>query len=140
MDTQDALEKILRLAVHNNVQFYTLDSRGLYTLASLDGSTLDASTGGISSERVDADEMSVAHENTDGLAELADQTGGLFFENSNDLLKGIRKAVADGHERYMLAYVSSDKRMDGKYRKIRVEVKGHKFHVKAKPGYWAAAH
>lgn len=137
-DTQDALDKIIRLAVQNNVQFYTLDSRGLYTLASLDGSTLDASTGGIGSEKVDANEMSVAHENTDGLAELADQTGGLFFENSNDLLKGIRKAVADGHEHYVLAYVPSDKKMDGGYRKIRVEVKDHHLHVKAKPGYWAA--
>ncbi len=138
VDTHDLLDKVIRLAVQNNVLFYTLDSRGLYTLASIGGSTMDASTGGGGSTQVDRSEMNAAHENTDGLAELANKTGGLFFENNNDLLKGIRRAVADGHQHYVLAYVPSDERADGSYRKIRVEVKDHKLHVKAKPGYWAA--
>jgi len=138
VDTQNLLDKVIRLAIQNNVLFYTLDSRGLYTLASIDGSTLDASTGGASSVQMDRSQMNVAHEKADGLAELANKTGGLFFENSNDLLKGIRRAVADGHEHYVLAYVPSDKGTAGTYRRIHVEVKDHKLRVKAKPGYWAS--
>ena len=137
VDTQGLLDKVIRLAVQNNVLFYTLDSRGLYTLASIGGSTMDASTGGASPFRVDRSQMNVAHEKTDGLAELANKTGGLFFENNNDLLKGIQRAVADGHEHYVLAYVPSAKGTAGTYRKIHVEVKDHKLRVKAKPGYWA---
>jgi VWFA-related protein len=92
---------------------------------------------GSAPEAVDRNEITVARENTDGLAELARETGGLFFENNNDLLKGIRKAVADGREHYVLAYVPSNKKLDGTYRKILVEVKDRHFQVHAKPGYWA---
>ncbi len=138
-DTQDSLDAIVRLAVRNDVRFYTIDSRGLYTVASLGGSTFDASTGGGAGipQSVDRNEMIVARENTDALSELARETGGLFFENNNDLLKGIRKAFADGREHYVLAYVPSNKKLDGTYRKILVEVKDRRLQVHAKPGYWA---
>ena len=82
---------------------------------------------------------SAAHESTDGLAQLARETGGLFFENSNDLMKGVRQAVADGREYYLLAYVPENAVMDGKYRKIAVTVRDRKVRVHAKPGYWAQA-
>lgn len=136
-DTQDLLNGIIRIATTNNVRFYTIDSRGLYTLASLPGSGWDASSGGIPSDAVDRAELNTARQNTDGLAELARATGGLFFENNNDLLKGIQKAFADGREHYVLAYVPSNKALDGTYRKIQVEVKRDKVQVSAKPGYWA---
>jgi len=136
-NTEDVMQSIIRLAVRNDVRFYTIDSRALYTLASLDGSGWDASTSGGTSEAVDRAHMSVARGNTDGLAELARETGGLFFENSNDLLKGVRKAFEDGRARYVLAYVPANRKADGKYRKIRVDVQGGRFDVHAKPGYWA---
>jgi len=65
------------------------------------------------------------------------ETGGLFFENNNDLLKGIRRAFSDGRQYYTLAYVPVNKNFDGKYRTIHVEVKGKNLVVAAKPGYWA---
>ncbi len=133
-NTEDLLENVIRLAVRNDVRFYTLDSRGLYTLASIDGSTWDPSTRGGGSETLDRNEMNVFRENTDGLAELANETGGLFFENNNDLLKGLRKAFADGREHYVLAYVPSNKKLDGTYRKILVEVKNVIFRCTRSPG------
>ena len=83
--------------------------------------------------------MSAAHENTDALFQLAHETGGLFFENSNDLFKGIHRAFADGRESYLLAYVPTNNTLDGKYRKIKVDVKGKKLLVNAKAGYWATS-
>ena len=136
-DSEDPLKSALKLAVRSNVKFYTLDSRGLYAAASLDGNQFDASVGGILPDKVDLNNMSVAHENTDALAQLAHQTGGLFFENSNDLLRGIRRAFADGRESYVLAYVPTNKTSDGNYRKIKVAVKGKNLLVNAKAGYWA---
>jgi VWFA-related protein len=81
---------------------------------------------------------SAARENTDALALLAHETGGVFFENSNDLVKGIRQAVTDGRESYVLSYVATNKAADGKYRRIVVTMKEQRWKVHAKPGYWAA--
>ncbi len=65
------------------------------------------------------------------------QTGGQFFENSNDFLKGIRAAFADGREEYIIAYIPSNANMDGRFRQISVEIKDKKLHVAAKAGYWS---
>ncbi len=136
------------------MKFYTLDSRGLYTANSVPGSGFSASrssspmnaqvdsrtspnlAAGVP-EAVTLRTVSAAHESTDVLAELAHQTGGLFFENNNDLLKGLRQAVADGREYYVLAYVPENKTMDGTYRKIVVTVRKPDWRVNAKAGYWA---
>lgn len=138
-DTNDRLQNILKIAVDKDIRFYTVDSRGLYTGAALGGSTFDASTGmgAFIPQTVDLNRMTVARENTDALAGLARETGGLFFENNNDLLKGIQRAFADGREYYVLAYVPKNKSEDGTFRHIAVEVNNKKWHVNAKAGYWA---
>jgi len=156
LDTRPEFEPVLKLATTHNVKFYTLDSRGLYTTLSIPGSGFDASSSsspmnssmdsrvsqnlasGVP-EAVTSQASSAARESTDVLAELAHETGGLFFENNNDLLKGLQQAVADGREYYVLAYVPENKTMDGKYRKIVVTVKDRKWRVNAKAGYWAAS-
>lgn len=133
-DLQPQLDGILKLAVESNVRFYSIDSRGLYTHVA--GTGQDASSAGASQAAASA-EMSIAYLNSDAMAQLAKQTGGSFFENSNDLLKGIRRAFADGREEYVLAYVPSNTNMDAQFRKISVQLKDKKLRVAAKTGYWA---
>jgi VWFA-related protein len=135
-DTQSDLDQVLQVAVRYNVRFYTIDSRGLYTYAAASGSGQDASSGGVPSA-VTQMAMSVAWQNSGAMVELAHETGGAFFENSNDLLKGIRRAFDDGREQYVLAYVPSNSQMNGKFRQIRVEVKRKNLIATAKTGYWA---
>jgi VWFA-related protein len=136
-DAEAPLQTVLRLAVQYNVTFYTIDSRGLYAAASLGSSSFDASNGAVIPEKVDQNQMTTAHENADALYQLARETGGTFFENNNDLLKGIQRAFADSSEYYLLTYSPSNKASDGTFRKIAVEVKGRKLTVNAKAGYWA---
>lgn len=138
-DMDDRLQNVLKIAVDHDIRFYTIDSRGLYTGALLGGSTFDASTdqGAHIPQRVDFDRMTVAHENTDALATLARDTGGLFFENNNDLLKGIKRAFADGRDYYLLSYIPKNKLEDGTFRHILVQVSNKKWRVNAKAGYWA---
>ena len=97
-DTQPQLERVIKLAVRYDVKFYTLDSRELYTSASLAGSNFDASNGPPLPEAVDQQILSSGWQNGGTLAQLARETGGFFFENNNDLLKGIQRAFADGRE------------------------------------------
>jgi VWFA-related protein len=150
-DTRPDFDAVLKIATKDNVKFYTIDSRGLYTAASTPGSGFDASSSVSVHTQMDSrtsanltggvppSVLSPARENTDALAELARQTGGLFFENNNETLKGIQQAVADARESYVLAYVPDNKAVDGKYRSITVSVRGGKRKVVAKPGYWSAA-
>lgn len=136
-DTQLQMDGILKLATKYDVKFYTLDSRGLYSNASILGGGFSATASLPQPEAVDSQARSVAHENTDAMAQLARETGGLFFENSNDLLKGLRQAVADGREYYVLSYVPENKVATGTYRKIVVVANNAKWRIIAKTGYWA---
>lgn len=138
-----AIDEMVRLATARDVTFYTLDSRGLYASAA---GVLDASeesifnrAGPILLPQVQQQKDIISHENEDAMTELAVSTGGVFYHNSNDLLKGLRQAMADGHEYYLLAYSSTHKAPDGKFREIHVDVKKKDVTVRAKRGYWAPA-
>ncbi len=133
-DLQPELDKILKQAVQANIRFYTIDSRGLYTHVA--GTGQDASSSGASPAAASG-EMTIAYLNGDAMAQLAKQTGGSFFENNNNLLKGITRAFADGREEYVLAYVPTNKSEDAQFRKISVELKDKKLRIAAKAGYWA---
>ena len=153
-DTEPELQNVLKLATKYDVKFYSLDSRGVYNSQFNPGNTFDAgssfstatqmdsrngpSEATAATESVDRGVATGARENADVLGQLAHETGGLFFENSNDLAKGISRALADTREYYLLAYVSKNDTFDGKYRRITVEVSDpKKFRVNAKAGYWA---
>lgn len=141
-DAQPLLNELLRLAQRYNVVIYGLDSRGLYAPAS--NGISDASHSGEARMRYThtldemmQDEGIVAWENGSALAQLAAATGGIYFHDNNDLLAGIHRAFDDERERYVIAYSPSNASADGKYRNIRVEIKGGRFKAQAKAGYWA---
>jgi VWFA-related protein len=131
------LEPILRLAANSNIPIYTIDSRGLYT-----PSFFDASNGGGTVAQMPA-VMGLMNQTDseagDVLSEIASATGGTFFRNSNNILNGLERAFADGRQYYMLAYVPSAAKSDGKFHAITVRVRDSKQTVKAKRGYWATA-
>ena len=133
---QDVMEPIFKLAVKANVPIYTIDSRGLYT-----ESAFDASRGVNNSvaTQVTAALNSIAVDQGQTLSGIAASTGGKFFQNSNDLAAGMKKAFADGREYYMLAYVPANETQDGKFRKVEVRVRDNQATVSAKRGYWASS-
>jgi VWFA-related protein len=131
---QDVMEPIFRLAAKANVPVYTIDSRRLYTEAAFDASR---SANVSVATQVTMALNNIAMDAGQTLSEIAAATGGKTFQNSNDLLAGLKKAFSDGREYYMLAYVSSNEAQDGKYRKIEVKVRDTKALVSAKRGYWA---
>ena len=136
------MQEVIRLATARDVVFYTLDSRGLYTSV---GGGYDASSEYqmprimVLLPEIQQEKETLAIENQAAMAELAAATGGVFVHNSNDLLGGMRQAFADGREYYLLAYVPTNTAADGKFREIKVQVKGKDVVVRAKRGYWAPA-
>jgi VWFA-related protein len=131
-----------------------VDSRGLANSSFAGSGSMDASAapdrsapsvikhvpspnrGGVLLSDMDREASSVEFQNGSGMEQLAQATGGVYFHDSNDMLKQFRSVLADGHEYYLLAYVPKDGTQDGKFRKIIVEVTGKKLHVRAKSGYW----
>ena len=73
------------------------------------------------------------------LSEIAATTGGVAFQNRNDLSAGLIRAFADGRQYYMLSYVPPNATPDGNFRKIEVRVRDNKLSINAKRGYWATA-
>ncbi len=75
---------------------------------------------------------------------IAEETGGkAFFPEKLDELDDVFKAIAyDLRNQYRIAYVSTNPDLDGKWRRIKVEVEGARqkgLRVRAKKGYYAKA-
>ena len=134
---QNVMEPIFRLVVKANVPIYTIDSRGLYTESALDASrgvnvsVASQVTGALNSIAVDEGQT---------LSEIATETGGKAFQNSNDLAAGMKKALAEADAN--ITCWRTCRRMrhsDGEFRKIEVRVRDNKATVSAKRGYWASS-
>jgi VWFA-related protein len=67
---------------------------------------------------------------------LARDTGGHAFYNTNGLSEAMEQAVEEGSHFYSLAYVPSNPKMDGRYRKIDLEVTGD-YKLAYRHGYYA---
>jgi hypothetical protein len=74
----------------------------------------------------------------DIVAELAEGTGGIFFQNSNDLLGGFRKAADVPEHVYLLGYSPDNLKADGSFHALKVTAKGNgDLTVRARRGYYA---
>jgi hypothetical protein len=83
--------------------------------------------------------MADAAGRTDNMAameQLASDTGGKAFFNTNDLNKAIKRAINDGANYYTLAYTPTNSKLDGFYRRIEVKVSTTgKYKVAYRHGY-----
>jgi VWFA-related protein len=56
------------------------------------------------------------------MEQLADDTGGKAYFNTNDLNMAVKRAINDGAHYYTLAYTPTNNKRDGSYRRIEVKV------------------
>jgi len=68
---------------------------------------------------------------------LARDTGGHAFYNTNGLSEAMEQAVEEGSHFYSLAYVPSNSKLDGRYRKIDLKVAGGEYKLAYRRGYYA---
>ena len=91
-----------------NVTLYTLDTRGVVT----------------------------EEEYQDSLIQIAQETGGLAFFNSNSFTTGLDRVQEDLKHQYLLCYSPPEHKALGKYHTIRVNVKRSGVSVRYRDGYW----
>jgi hypothetical protein len=68
---------------------------------------------------------------------LAHDTGGLVFRNTNDLNGALQAAIKDSQSYYVLGYYPEKETWDGKHHKIKVTVADKKLKVRTRTGYYA---
>ena len=111
-----------------NVSFYTLDPRGLVAY--------DSNIAGDNVTPVaDAANLRARH---GALQDLAVNTDGVYLPGSNDLRAQLRRIVDDLTSYYLIGYYSTNPKLDGKFRTIKVRSKRPGVEVRARHGYLAA--
>jgi hypothetical protein len=74
----------------------------------------------------------------DVLSDLAVDTGGQFFHNSNDLDAGFRRVATLSEVSYVLAFSPHNLKFDGRFHKLKVSLANPKgFTLQARRGYFA---
>jgi hypothetical protein len=69
--------------------------------------------------------------------DMAEDTGGKAFVNTNGLAQAVESVVDSGANYYTLTYTPSDANAHGEYRSIRVEVNGSGYKLAYRRGYYA---
>ncbi len=127
IDHEVEFRQLLQRANRANVSFYPIDARGLIVFDQ--PTRFDLPMG------VDNAWLRDRH---DDLKMMADQTDGVAVLNhTNDLGGALQKMFADVGSYYLASYYSSNPKLDGRFRRIRVEVKREHAEVRARPGYLA---
>jgi VWFA-related protein len=144
---------VIDAANRANVSIYTMDAAGLRAdseqakmrdqlnqAARAGINTGYATTGGNDApltKALEKNEDVLRQDPRTGLAELAQDTGGLIFDNTNDLRPGFDRMESDLHNYYLVGYTPANDTYDGHFRAIEVRVKRPGLTIAARKGYFA---
>ncbi|MGH9430280.1 MAG: VWA domain-containing protein [Terriglobia bacterium] len=140
LDNQAQLQATIDEAVRAGVSFWPIDARGLVAEAPL-GNATQGSQGNIG---MYSGAAALAVENNfqlsqDTLYALAKDTGGKALFDYNNLTKGISQAAQAIGSYYILAYYTTNKARDGKFRRIKIAVNSEfSASLNYRQGYYAA--
>jgi hypothetical protein len=136
------VSQVVDLALRHDIVISTLDARGLYALIPRGDATqrplVIVNRPDLESSKV-FNEKDSADREADVLEELAFETGGVFFHNSNDLDDGFRRTGSFPEAFYVLAFAPADLKLDGHLHTLKVTLANNPGHytVQARRGYFA---
>jgi VWFA-related protein len=143
-DNQAEYRETVNLLSQGQIAIYPIDARGLAPLATnVNVASGDDSkyfsgknAGEVRAKELDTDMEQVFEEQT-MMRDLARQTGGRSFMNTNDLTGDIATAIDDGSSYYTFTYTPTDTSMDGKFRRIEIRLRAGKYNLSYRQGYYA---
>jgi hypothetical protein len=142
---------VIDAANRANVSIYAMDAKGL-RIESAQGSIRDqvnkTGAGGTGvlgsspgneplSKTLELNEAVLREDPHHGLGTLAQDTGGMFFDNTNNLRQGFARIEDDLRNYYLIGYTPSNTKYDGRFRTIAVKVNRPGVTVAARKGYFA---
>ena len=136
------------------VSVYPVDARGLMNFSTIDASYTPS--GGISSggsggfgrggrspgmgtpmAKDTHNNMVTNAEEEASMRQIAKETGGKAYVNTNGLKDAVADAIANGSSYYTITYVPENKNFNGSFRKLQVRVDGGGFNLAYRDGYYA---
>jgi VWFA-related protein len=152
----DQIRDTAELLSAARVAIYPVDARGLVTPPTLDASyspstnLISATTSGNRSgsrRHVSANKPSTANDDLNAnkqlmqeqasMQQIAEQTGGQDYLNTNGLQEAIASAIQNGSSYYTIGYVPAAHPLDGQYRKIEINLESSNFKLGYRHGYYA---
>jgi len=140
LDNEAQLQASINAATKANLAIYAIDARGLMAAPpGGDASHAGSRGSGIFNGSVYNSQRAATLATQDTLYNLAVETGGKPFFDSNDITSAIVKTQQAMSSYYLLGYYSSNNATDGKYRKITVRLNNPRLAAKLehREGYWA---
>jgi VWFA-related protein len=143
---------VIDAANRANVSIYTMDAAGLRAESEqakirdevnaagqrgIGGAYASASGAEPLTKAMEKNEDVLRQDPNTGLGQLARDTGGLLFNNTNNLRQGFDRIESDLRNYYLLGYTPSNDTYDGAFRNIEVKVKRPGLTVAARKGYFA---
>jgi VWFA-related protein len=149
----DRFRSVIDLANRANVAIYTMDTAGLRVESTLEETRREVmafaeerlrqnasgtvSYEGAMTKALERNEDLLRSNPHASLGRLADETGGFFIRDTNDLPGGLRRIDEDMRFHYLLTYTPTDQEYDGRWREIAVKVRRSDLQVRARKGYFA---
>jgi VWFA-related protein len=141
-DVVGAIKDAITAAARSNVNFFTLDPRGLIGMTTefieLAGSGApEVATGAFGSLNAQQGLITDIRVSQDTLRTLAEETGGFAAVNTNDLSSAFGRIVDANSRYYVLGYYPPTQARDGRFHRIEVRAKRPGLRVSARRGYAA---
>ena len=134
---QERMRDVIAAATRSNVSIYSIDPRGLTSLAdesiNVSGGFPDDPSLNLSLQSFQ-DSLRISQ---DSLRSLSEETGGFAAVNQNDFSSAFQRVVQDNSSYYVLGYYPKNERRDGRFRRIEVKVKPPGLEVRSRRGYTA---
>ena len=134
---QERMRDVIAAATRSNVSIYSIDPRGLTSLAdesiNVSGGFPDDPSLNLSLQSFQ-DSLRISQ---DSLRSLSEETGGFAAVNQNDFSGAFQRVVQDNSSYYVLGYYPKNERRDGRFRRIEVKVKPPGLEVRSRRGYTA---
>jgi VWFA-related protein len=129
----DEFRSVVQASRRANAAIYSVQSGGLSGMSEF----MSAEFG---NALADQDVGSALLDNSlasDGSDSLASDSGGFVVRNTNDLTKGIQRIALESQTYYLLGYIPTNTKPDGRFRKIEVRLARKGIDVRARKGYYA---
>lgn len=132
---RDTINQLAR----SQVAVYPIDARGLQTLPMFAASNQGAKyTRGPAAMNSDLNKFANSQAQEHGtMYQMAHDTGGEAFVNTNGLAQAVGKAIDTGSHYYTLTYTPTDSKCKGDFRKIDVKLSRNGYNLYFRRGYYA---
>ena len=124
LDVLGMIKKSVGQLNRQNITVYAVNSRGMYTP---DNTGFD--------QRTTVDDPSLLHDFQDSMSQIAEETGGLSFQNSQNFKVGFDQVLTDLGQQYLICYNPPEHKKSGQYHKIKVSCKKKGVDLRYRKGY-----